>query len=246
MLASRVIPVILYRGSEMFKGEGFESWRSIGNIRQAVRVYQTRGVDELFLLDISGNQPDIALIRDLASECFMPVCCGGGVRTIEHFKSLIANGADKVCINTAAVETPELITQAAEKFGRQAVVVSIDVMDGLVVTHSGKQGTNRTPVEWAQEVERLGAGEILLNSVERDGTLQGYDLALIKAVSSAVGIPVVACGGAGSYEDLRLGLDAGAHAVAAGALWSFCDCTPAGAAEYLAARGIAVRRKIAA
>lgn len=241
MLASRVIPVILYRCHEAFKGEGFASSRSVGSLRQAVRVYQARGVDELILLDISGNCPDIELVRDLASECFMPVTCGGGVRTLEQFASLIANGSDKVSINTAALETPELITAASRKFGSQAVVVSIDVKDGRVAVKCGQSVTNRNPLDWALEVERLGAGEILLNTVDRDGTLEGYDLELIRTVTAAVNIPVIACGGAGSYQDLKDGLDVGAHAVAAGALWQFTDATPAGAAVYLSRHGIPTR-----
>ena len=193
-----------------------------------------------------GYDPDVTLVKQLTSELFAPLTAGGGVRTLEHFRLLLKNGADKVAINTAAVETPELISQAAEKFGRQAVVVSIDVKDGYVCTHCGTRRTDLRPVEWARECERRGAGEILLNSVERDGTLQGYDLDLVRLVSGAVSVPVVACGGAGSYQHLKEGLDAGAHAVAAGAMWTFCDATPAGAAEYLHNAGVRVRRKIAA
>ena len=246
MLASRIIPVVLMRGHEAVKGKGFDSWRSVGQVRQAVRVYQMRNVDELILLNITGKEPDIALVREMAGDCFMPLCVGGGVRTLEHFRALLANGADKVAINTAAVETPELISQAAEKFGRQAVVVSIDVKDGYVCTHCGTRRTDLRPAEWARECERRGVGELLLNSVERDGTLQGYDLDLVRSVSEAVSVPVVAVGGAGIYQHLKEGLDAGAHAVAAGALWTFTEATPAGAAEYLHNAGVRVRRKIAA
>ena len=241
MLARRIIPVILYRGTEIFKGEGFASSRRVGNLRQAVRVYQSRGVDELILLDISGNPPDVSLIRDLAGECFMPVTVGGGVRTIDQFASLIANGADKVSINTAAVVKPDLITEAARKFGAQAVVVSIDVKDGTVHIENGQTNTGRDPVEFARECEARGAGEILLNSVTRDGTLTGYDLELVARVSGSVGVPVVACGGAGSYKHLKQALDAGAHAVAASAIWQFTDATPAGAAAYLSNVGIPTR-----
>lgn len=253
MLARRIIPVVLMRGHEAVKGQSFDSWRSVGQVRQAIRVHQMRGVDELILLDIAatdaGREPDFAFVREFAGECFMPVTVGGGVRTLEHFRQLLANGADKVAINTAAVETPELITQAAEKFGRQAVVVSMDVrcgIDGYVHIHCGKVATSLRPAEFARMVELRGCGEILLNSIERDGTLAGYDTGLIRDVASAVSIPVVAVGGAGSYQHLKEALDAGAHAVAAGAMWQFTDCTPAGAAEYLAAHGVPVRRKRAA
>lgn len=176
----------------------------------------------------------------------MPLTVGGGVRTLDHFRQLLAAGADKVAINTAAVETPDLIDAAANKFGAQAVVVSIDVSAGQVVTNCGKVPAGRDPIDWARIVDQRGAGEILLNSVERDGTLSGYDLELIQAVSEAVSIPVVACGGAGCYEHLREGLAAGAHAVAAAAMWHFTDQRPSEAAEYLHKLEIPVRRKTAA
>lgn len=246
MLARRIIPVILYRGSETFKGEGFESWRRIGNLRQAVRVFQSRNVDELILLDISGGETNVSLVSEFASDLFMPLTVGGGVRTLEHFARLINGGADKVSLNTAAVENPDIIRQAAEKFGRQAVVVSIDVKGSTVHTRNGTRDTGLDPVEFAEHVQNLGAGEILLNRIERDGTLQGYDLDLIGRVASKVSIPVIASGGAGSYDDLKAGLDCGAHAVAAGALWSFCDATPDGAANHLAKLGVPVRLRLVA
>ena len=250
MLATRVIPVVLARDQQAVKGQGFDSWRSVGHLRQAIRVYEMRGVDELILLDIAATpddrEPDFAFVREFAGEFFCPVTVGGGVRTLEHFRQLLANGADKVAINTAAVETPELITQAAEKFGSQAVVVSIDVRLGMVWTQSGKRPSSHAPAAFARMVQDRGCGEILLNSVERDGTLNGYDLGLIQDVASSVRIPVVAVGGAGTYEHLRQAIAAGAHAVAAGAMWAFTDATPAGAAEYLALHGIPVRRKRAA
>jgi cyclase len=249
VLATRVIPVILARGQQAVKGKGFDSWRSVGQLRQAIRVYEMRGVDEVFLLDIAatpeGRGPNVAFVKEFSGEFFCPVCVGGGVTTLCDFRDLLANGADKVAINTAAVDTPDLINEAAERFGSQAVVVSIDVKDGHVQTYCGRRSEPLTPVDWAREVVARGAGEILLNSVDRDGTLAGYDLALIRDVACSVSVPVVACGGAGSYEDLRLAVNAGAHAVAAGALWHFTDSTPAEAAEYLASHGIEVRRRFA-
>lgn len=165
---------------------------------------------------------------------------------MEHFARLIKGGADKVSLNTAAVESPDLIRQAAEKFGRQAVVVSIDVKGATVHTRNGTHDTGLDPVAFAQTVQAIGAGEILLNRVERDGTLSGYDLDLIGRVAAQVSIPVIASGGAGSYDDLKAGLDAGAHAVAAGAMWSFTDATPADAASHLAKLGVPVRLKLVA
>lgn len=250
MLAKRIIPVLLNKGGSLVKGRQFNHGRIVGHTLQAIRIYQSRNVDELVYFDIAATAerrgPDIDLISQFASSCFMPLTVGGGVRTLEHFRQLFANGADKVAINTAAIETPDLIDAAANKFGAQAVVVSIDVKDGKVATHCGKGVTNRYALDWAKEIEARGAGEILLNAIDRDGTLSGYDLDLVESVSGAVGIPVVACGGAGTYEHMKQALDAGAHAVAASAMWSFTDATPAEAAEYLHRHNIPVRRKIAA
>lgn len=228
------------------KGRGFNPGRVIGHIRQAARIHQMRGVDELVVLDIGatpeGRGPDFELIRDLTDECFMPVTVGGGVRTIDDIRGLLMAGADKVSINTAAVRTPSIVHDAAERFGSQAVVVSIDIRAGEVSTRCGSESTGLDPVEWAKQVEQLGAGEILLCSVERDGTMMGYDRELIAKVSKAVGIPVIASGGCSGYDDMAAVLGTTeAHAVAAGALFAFSDATPRGAAEYLNAKGFQVR-----
>jgi cyclase len=248
LLARRVIPIVLARGQQAVKGKSFDSWRSVGQLRQAIRVYALREVDEVILLDVgatpAGRGPDYAFVKEFAGEWFSPVCVGGGVSNLDHIRQLLANGADKVSINSAAVWQPGLINEAATRFGSQAIVVSIDVKNGTVHTDCGKVDSEADPCKFARQMMDRGAGEILLNSIERDGTLSGYDLDLINDVSNCVSIPVVACGGAGSYEDLRLALEAGAHAVAASALWLFTDATPAGAADYLAAHGIPVRRRV--
>lgn len=249
-LASRIIPVILHRGLEAVKGRGFDSWRSVGQVRQAIRIYEMRQVDEIILLNIAatpkGEGPNIALVRQLAGDLFMPLTVGGGVSTLDHFRSLLAAGADKVALNTAAHDTPQLIEQAAKRFGSQAVVVSIDVKGGTVHTRCATHDTGLHPVAHAKRCEALGAGELLLCAVERDGCLVGYDLDLVAKVAASVSIPVVACGGAGTYQHLKEALGAGAHAVAASAMWCFTEQTPAAAAEYLAATGLNVRRKLAA
>lgn len=246
MLAKRIIPSLLNKRGSLIKGRGFAKNRVIGSTLQAIRVYQSRNVDELIYLDVAAdNGPDFGLIEQFASECFMPVTIGGGIRTLDHVKRLIQGGADKVSLNTAAFETPDLITLAAEKFGRQAVTVSMDVKHGTVWTRSGTHDTGALPVDHVRRMEQSGAGEILLTAIERDGTLTGYDLGLIRQVAAAVSIPVVACGGAGTYQHLIEGLDAGAHGVAAGAMWSFTDCTPAGAADYLASSYPTRRRLVA-
>ena len=247
MLATRIIPSLLNKRGSLVKGRGFASNRIIGSTLQAIRVYQSRNVDELIYLDVAAKDgPDFDLIAQFASECFMPLTVGGGVSNLEHVTRLIQNGADKVAINTAAVTNPGLIADAARKFGRQAVVVSMDVKHGTVWTGSGTHDTGTLPVDHARRMEMAGAGELLVTAIERDGTLCGYDLALVGEIAAAVSIPVVACGGAGTYEHLKQGLDAGAHAVAAGAMWNFTDATPAGAADYLAQHGIPVRLKCAA
>lgn len=249
-LAKRIIPLLLNRGGTLVKGRGFNHGRIVGHALQAVRVYQARDVDELIFLDIEatnkGVGPDVGLVKQLTNDLFSPLTVGGGVSNLDHIRQLLANGADKVSINSAAVWQPGLVNEAATRFGSQAIVISIDVKNGYVHTDCGKVDTGLDPKAFAIDMQARGAGEILLNSIERDGTLSGYDLDLINDVSNCVSIPVVACGGAGSYEDLRLALEAGAHAVAASALWHFTDNTPAGAADYLAAHGIPVRRRVAA
>jgi cyclase len=249
LLKHRVIPVLLYRDGMMVKGERFNSWRSVGSPMQAVQVYDMREVDELIVLDIGATPakrgPDFGKINELTGSCYMPLTVGGGVRSLADIRRLLQSGADKVSINTAALGNPELIDQAAQKFGAQCVTVSIDVgfRDGVpeVMSHCGKVFAGRDPVEWALEAESRGAGEILLGSVERDGTMAGYDLALIEQVSAQVGIPVVAVGGAGCGADMVCAIRAGAQAVAAAAMFHFTEETPATVKRHLHETGIAVR-----
>jgi cyclase len=251
MIKTRIMPTLLFKDVGLVKGVGFDSWRRVGAALQAVRVYNLREVDELAFMDISatpkGCAPDFRLVDELADNCFMPLTVGGGVRSVDDVRTLLAVGADKVSINTAAVETPELIRKAAERFGAQCVVVSIDVRrrgDGTpeVVTRCGSRATGLDPVEWARRAEDLGAGEILLTSVERDGTMQGYDVPLIRDVSAAVSIPVVASGGAGAYEHMAQVLrETEAAAVAAASMFHFTEQTPREAKLYLRDQGFAVR-----
>jgi cyclase len=245
MLATRVIPVLLRRGHQLVKGVGFDSWRSVGHALQAIRVYQSRDVDEIVVLDVAatpeGRGPDLDLVRSFASDCFMPVTVVGGVKTCEDIHALLANGADKVALCSAALARPCLIDESARYCGSQSVVVGIDCRAGQVWGRCGAEPSGRDPVSWAREAEARGAGEILLTSIERDGSMAGYDLDLIRDVTAAVSIPVVAAGGAGTYQHLAEALNAGAHAVAAGAMWQFTDATPQGAARYLASRGFPMR-----
>jgi cyclase len=207
-----------------------------------LRLLERRDIDELIILDISATPnnrpPRFDEIKELLSNVFCPITVGGGVRSLGDIRRLLSVGADKVALGTAA--TPKLIEEASQRFGAQAVVISIDVKK-TVNTHCGRIDTLRDPVEWAKECEARGAGEILLTSIERDGTMTGYDLDLISAVSNALTIPVIACGGCGSYNDMTLAMKAGAHAVAAGAMFQFRELTPKGASRYLNDHGIPAR-----
>lgn len=244
------MPTLLYRDVGLVKGTRFDSSRRVGSLMQAVKVYNLREVDELVFLDISATlqarAPDFELVDDFADECFMPLTVGGGIRSVEDVGRLLAVGADKVSVNTAAVENPALVSEIAARFGSQCVVVSIDArrVDGgwTVVTRSGTHDTGLDPVEFAKRVQELGAGEILLTSVDRDGTMEGYDVELTAAVSGAVTIPVIASGGAGGYAHMAEAVQrGGASAVAAAAIFHFTQATPLEAKRYLREQGIAVR-----
>lgn len=250
MLKTRIIPTLLYKNFGLVKGVRFNSWRVIGSAMQAVKVYNMRGVDELAFLDIAASSekrpPDFNLIDEIADECFMPLAAGGGIKTIEDIRRLLAVGADKVIINTAAILNPELIKDAANKFGSQCVVVSLDVKkiggEYEVYIYSGAKSTKINPVSFAKNSEKLGAGEILITSIDRDGTMSGYDIELTKMISEAVSIPVIASGGAGSYEDVYSAINQGrASAIAAASIFQFTQQTPLGAKEFLNQRGICVR-----
>lgn len=234
MLAVRIIPTLLHRGETLVKGKQFQSWRSVGHVQQAARIHAMRGVDELIILDIGatpeGRHPDFALVEKLTDGNFCPVTVGGGVKTVEDVKLLLRAGADKVAIGKCAVNNYFFLRAVASAVGSQAVVASLDVRNG-----------SWWIAESAALLESRGAGEILLTSIDREGMMEGYDLDLIKAVSEAVSIPVIAHGGCGTYQHMLEAIQAGASAVAAGAMFQFTDNTPRGAAEYLAAKGIEVR-----
>lgn len=242
MLAKRIIPTLLYRGHTLVKGQRFDSWRSVGHVLQAARIHAARGVDELVMLDIgatpSNAEPNYRLIEQLTENTFTPISVGGGIRTIEHVRALLNAGADKIVLGTNAVP---LVNQVAKACGCQAVVAAIDIKGRCVHWAGGTYAADMDAVTYAIAVAEWGAGEIILTSIEREGTLEGYDLELIRAVSAAVDIPVVAHGGAGTYEHMHEALRAGADAVAAGAMFQFTDQTPRGAAEYLAGKGWEVR-----
>jgi cyclase len=251
MLKVRVIPTLLWKNFGLVKGVGFDSWRRVGPVLPAIKVYNTRDVDELVLVDIVANreqtEPDYASVRDFADECFVPLTVGGGITGIGQIQKLLRAGADKICVNTAAYADPGLVEEAAKRFGAQCVVASVDARrkeDGSYVcfSHSGTVATGRRPDEWAKELENRGAGEILITSIDRDGTMTGYDLELIRQVVRSVNLPVIASGGAGNYEHMRQAIrEGGASAVAAASIFHFTEQTPAAAKKALAAAGIPVR-----
>jgi cyclase len=238
MLAHRIIPTLLCSGTLLVKGQQFNAWRSVGAVVQAMRIHQARGVDEVLLMDVTASReqrgPSLELVSRLAEGAFFPLTVGGGVRSIEDARQLLRHGADKVAVGSR----PDLIEALADTFGRQAVTAVLDVLEGEVWDHVTRR-KGGDPVRRARELAE--AGELVVQSVERDGTMTGYDIDLIRAIAEAVEIPVVASGGCGSYEDMHEALSAGADAVAAGAMFQFRDLTPRGAAHYLADRGWEVR-----
>lgn len=252
MLKVRVIPTLLWKGLGLVKGAGFDSWRRVGPVLPAIKVYNARDVDELILVDITATQegelPDHDSVNDYSEECAVPLTVGGGITSVEQVLALLHSGADKIAINSAAYTHPDLIEAAASRFGAQCVVASIDVRrmdDGSYrcFSHAGTQDTGREVEQWARELAARGAGEILLTSIERDGTMDGYDLALVEKIARAVDIPVIASGGAGSYQHMiDVVQQAGASAVAAASIFHFTELTPAGAKAAMQAAGIPVRR----
>jgi imidazole glycerol-phosphate synthase subunit HisF len=231
MLKTRVIPCLLLRGKGLVKTTRFKEPKYVGDPINAIKIFNDKEVDELVLLDISaskeGRGPAFTVIEEVASECFMPLAYGGGIRSVEEARRILKLGVEKVVFNSTAWRQPEVLRDAAREFGAQAVVASIDVRRKLfgryeVCIDNGTKPTGMDVVEFARRMEDHGAGEILLTAIERDGMMQGYDLDLISKVSAAVGIPVIASGGAGSMAHMKAAVEkGGASAVAAGALFVF-------------------------
>lgn len=251
MLKVRVIPCLDVHDGRVVKGVNFVDLVDAGDPVEAARAYDAAGADELCFLDISASHENrdtlIDVVRRTAEQCFMPLTVGGGVRREGDVRNLLLAGADKVSFNTAAVNDPEIISQAAEKFGSQCIVVAIDAKQTQagkweIFTHGGRQPTGIDAVAFAEEMASRGAGEILLTSMDRDGTKSGFDLALTRAVSDRVSVPVIASGGVGALEDLVAGVrDGHASAVLAASIFHFGTYTIAEAKKTLADAGIAVR-----
>ena len=230
MIKTRVIPSLLFQGRGLVKTVKFKDPVYIGDPINAVRIFNEKECHELVVLDITATiqkrPPDFKFVQEIAEECFMPFAYGGGIRSLEDIKTLVHLGVEKVIINSYAFENPDFISEAARTFGSSTIVVSIDVKKNFfgkyeVFVWGGRKNTSKNPKDYALEMERRGAGEIFLNSIDRDGVMKGYDLSLIRSVSSAVNIPVIACGGAGKIEDLGMAVNGGASAVSAGSLFVF-------------------------
>ena len=242
MLKKRVIPLLLLQDERMVKGVRFADYRDTGNPTTAVRIYSAQDADELVFLDIQGSMQSrqilIDVVRDAAKECFMPLAAGGGISTIEHVDGLLRAGADKVVVTTAAVTHPQLLGQIVERFGKQSLVAGIDYKYNgdlaNVWTHCGTKKTKLDPISHAIHLAELGAGEILLNSIDHDGVMEGYDLELVENVAEAVNIPVIACGGAGNFKHLvDLLKETQASAGACASIFHFGDNNPIRARSYL-------------
>jgi cyclase len=254
MLMKRIIPCLDVKDGRVVKGVSFVDLRDAGDPVEAATVYDREGADELCFLDITASHENRKTILDVvertAASVFMPVTVGGGIRTLDDIRSLLNAGADKVSINTAAVEQPQFVKAAAERFGTQCIVVAIDAKRAAarstwdVFTHGGRKPTGINAVEWAHQMEQYGAGEILLTSMDEDGRQQGYDLDLTAAVSSRVSVPVIASGGVGTLEHLYDGLVKGkADAVLAASIFHFRTYTIPQAKAYLRGRGVPVRQE---
>ncbi len=251
MLARRIIPCLDVTAGRVVKGVNFVELRDAGDPVEIARRYDAQGADELTFLDITASSDDrdliLSVIEAVASEVFIPLTVGGGVRRVEDVRRLLNAGADKISVNTAALQDPDLINAAAGRYGSQCIVVAIDAREDApgrwqVYTHGGRRGTGRDAVQWAIEAASRGAGEILLTSMDRDGTRSGFDLALTRAVADAVPVPVIASGGVGTLEHLVEGVTAGAaDAVLAASIFHFGDHTVGEAKALMAARGIPVR-----
>lgn len=253
MPAKRIIPCLDIAGGRVVKGVNFVNLRDAGDPVAVARAYEAQGADELTFLDITasndGRDTIVETVRAVARQVFMPLTVGGGIRTLDDIRRILHAGADKVSLNTAAVLRPGLITEASEQFGAQCIVLAIDARrrtDGRpgwdVTTHGGRRPTDLEAVAWAQEGVRLGAGEILLTSMDRDGTRDGYDLELTRAISDSVGVPVIASGGVGTLDHFRAGIAEGhADAVLAASVFHFGTFTIPQVKAYLASHGIEVR-----
>tara|TARA_A100001011_G_C14258747_1_gene821344 strand:- start:264 stop:1019 length:756 start_codon:yes stop_codon:yes gene_type:complete len=250
MLKLRVIPTLLYDGLTLVKGKNFESWRTVSALIQQVQIYALRGVDEMILLDISSTNKktriNFNLIKDITENIFMPFTVGGGIKNIHDIQNLLKSGADKVSINTAAFHDKKFIKEAVKIFGSQCIVISVDYkkINGseLVFTNSGKHNTNKNLYEYLEEINELNVGEVLLTSIDRDGTMLGYNIDAIEKATKILQVPIIASGGAKDYKDmLKLINKTKITAIAAASIYHFKNQTPKLAKSFLKENGIKIR-----
>jgi len=250
MLKLRVIPTLLYDGLTLVKGKNFESWRTVSALIQQVQIYALRGVDEMILLDISSTNKktkiNFNLIKDITENIFMPFTVGGGIKNIHDIQNLLKSGADKVSINTAALHDKKFIKEAVKIFGSQCIVISVDYkkINGseLVFTNSGKHNTNKNLYEYLEEINELNVGEVLLTSIDRDGTMLGYNIDVIEKATKILQVPIIASGGAKDYKDmLKLINKTKITAIAAASIYHFKNQTPKLAKSFLKENGIKIR-----
>jgi cyclase len=250
MLKLRIIPTLLFDGITLVKGKKFQSWRTVSTLVQQVRIYALRGVDEMILLDIAATnnkeKVDLNLIKDITQDVFMPFTVGGGIKKTEDINNLLSCGADKVAINTAGFENPHFIKEAVRIFGSQCIIISVDYKkidnEYIVFTYSGKNNTGTKLFDYLNSIRSLNIGEILLTSIDRDGTMEGYDVEVIKKVNELMDMPIIASGGAKNYQDmLNLIKSTNVTALAAASIYHFKNQTPKKAKIFLKENSINVR-----
>ncbi|MCB1215607.1 MAG: imidazole glycerol phosphate synthase subunit HisF [Deltaproteobacteria bacterium] len=251
MLTKRIIPCLDVKDGRVVKGTNFVDLRDAGDPVQVAQEYERQGADEVTFLDITASSDKrniiLEVVEKTAEHCFMPLTVGGGVRTLEDIRKILKAGADKVAINTAAVEDPNLVRAAADKFGSSTIVIAVDVKQKEnsweVYTHGGRKPRGMDGIQWCQKMQELGAGEILLTSMDRDGTQAGYDIKLLKTINTQLNIPVVASGGVGTLEHIYEGLETGqADAALAASIFHFGKYTVGQVKDYLAKQGVLVRK----
>lgn len=250
MLKIRVIPTLLVKSTGLYKGKNFISDRNIGALMPSVKIYNMRDVDEIAIFDIQATdnklEPDLEFIKDISENCFVPITIGGGINKIEQVQKLFRYGADKVVVNSYLYKDIDFISEVINEYGSQSLIASIDVKKinntWYCFSNNGKINTHYEVLDWCHKVEKKGIGEILLNSIDKDGLMKGYDQDLIKYVSRNINLPLIASGGASCYKDFALAIDNGASAVAASSIFHFTQMTPNEAKEYLLLKGFPIRK----
>ena len=252
MIKKRVIPTLLWKNHSLVKSKQYINWRHVGYLVPAVKVYNSRNVDEIIFLDITNpgtdNMPDYSLVEDVAKHCFVPLTIGGNIKTVSDVQNIIERGADKISLNSILEKNINIINEIAKNFGSQAIVVSVDFrkIDGryTLFYKGGKKKSEEDIFDYVKKIEDLGAGEILLNSIDHDGMMNGYDLEILEKLSKVSNIPIIISGGAGEYEHMKKAITHGASAVSAASIYHFTEKTPEEAKNYLKEQGIMVRQSI--